>query len=142
MKSGGAIERFPWILAFGVIPFLIFIIGLDVWGHFQLAHNGVRTPGIVSALHPQDHNTVDYHFAYQGMTFLGTDNRLDGLHIGSAVTVTLDPRHPQHSTIHNPMMDVKAGLGAMLLVIVVPIIAYFVLRLIGKRRGVKPQVVR
>ena len=102
-----------------------YLVVADARKDFHLARDGQRAPGVVTAVYPQNHDTLEYRFEYQGKTYTqlgGHDSEL----VGSPITVTFDPKNPAISTIEDPLVVGRNTLF-FLFAFLVPVMAAFVL---------------
>ena len=103
-----------------VAGFAFIMVGMH---DFRLAREGVHVQGVVTAVHPEIHNSINYKFDYNGSTYNGTGHRLAEETVGTPVTVYFESAHPEFSLSTDPTGEgwgnVMPGLFALAVAFIV-----------------------
>ena len=91
-----------WWFLLVMLPWAIGVIG-SIYGwevDRNIALREATADGVITAHHPEDHNTYDYRFRVNGTNFTGCDrSRKDLLKLGESVTVYYDTRNPHENAM-------------------------------------------
>ena len=101
---------------------------------FRIAEQGVHVQGVVTAVRPEIHDSVEYKFEYDGSSYSGTGRRTGSETLGSLVTVSFEPAHPEFSLVTDPTDEGWGNLMPGLFAFATALIILGLLPFVGRER--------
>ncbi len=128
-------RRTAWCLGFGgALAFYWGVATADgfAWKrHYHLWRDAMRAEAVVTAVEPDNHNSVQYEFQAAGRRFRSSAQGVSGVAVGDRLTVSYLAGEPEFSLFRTPGQDLAFMIiGPMILSVLA---GFVVMARVGKR---------